>query len=215
MNGKKGLLAATIALVAVVALGSVAYGALAPKGSTTNAQATGDQVQAESATSEAVNSDTNTADVEGQSQSDTAEATPLDIELPDFAVYDTEGTQVTLSSMNDKPVLVGFWASWCPPCRAEAPAIQELYERFGDQVNFMMINATDGQQETVDSATAWYNEQGLSYPIYLDTSGEAVAAGQVMYLPTTYLLDAQGNVVFAESGALDAERGAALVASVL
>ena len=80
-------------------------------------------------------------------------------EAPDFTVYDLEGNAYKLSDFRGKPVLLNFWASWCGPCQMEMPDFQKFYETHGDKVNFVIVNLTDGQQETVESASAFIAEK--------------------------------------------------------
>ena len=203
MNGKKGLIGIIVALAAVLALAGVAYGVLAPKASQqggSTSSASSQQTSVSSATS-----------AESFSQ-DLVSAYPT---LSDFTVQDLEGNDATLSSMRGKPTLVGFWATWCPPCNMEAPSIQKLYEEYGDKVNFMMINVTDGQRDTPEGVKQWVQDGGYSYPIYLDPTLEASTIGQVMYLPTNYILDADGNTVFVSSGTLSDTEAAKIFDSLL
>ncbi|MBP3544577.1 MAG: TlpA family protein disulfide reductase, partial [Lachnospiraceae bacterium] len=73
---------------------------------------------------------------------------PEKVPAPDFTVIDAEGNEVKLSDMRGKPVVVNFWASWCGPCKMEMPEFEEVYKELGDEVHFMMVNLTDGWQET-------------------------------------------------------------------
>ena len=97
--------------------------------------------------------------VPGETTSETQEASNL---APDFTVYDLEGNAHKLSDFRGKPVLLNFWASWCGPCQMEMPDFQKYYESHGDKVNFVIVNLTDGQQETVESASAFIAEKGYT-----------------------------------------------------
>ena len=70
------------------------------------------------------------------------------VPAPDFIVYDAEGTAFRLSDFKGKPVVVNFWASWCPPCRSEMPHFDQVYSEVKDDVMFMMVDLVDGQRET-------------------------------------------------------------------
>ena len=72
------------------------------------------------------------------------------VEAYDFTVYDSEMNAVKLSDKFGKPIVVNFWASWCGPCKSELPAFDAMYKKYGDEVVFMMINLTDGYNETVN-----------------------------------------------------------------
>lgn len=124
---------------------------------------------------------------------------------PDFTVQDAAGGTASLSGMRGKPVVLNFWASWCPPCKGEMPDFDAMYEKYGDSVQFMMVNLTDGAQETVDSAYAYIEDNGFSFPVYYDTELNAAIAYQVMSVPATYFVDAEGRLIAKASGAIDAE----------
>ena len=83
---------------------------------------------------------------------------------PDFTVLDTDGQEVRLSDMQGTPVVLNFWASWCPPCKSEMPDFEEASKTYEGKVAFMMVNLTDGGRETVDTAKAYIEEQGYTSP---------------------------------------------------
>lgn len=66
------------------------------------------------------------------------------IKAPDFTVIDSKGKQTKLSDHIGKPIVLNFWASWCPPCKSEMPDFNEIYLEKGNEISFMMINMTDG-----------------------------------------------------------------------
>ena len=125
---------------------------------------------------------------------------------PDFTVYDAEGNEITLSALMDgKPTVLNFWASWCGPCRSEMPHIQEAYERLGGEVSFVMINMTDGQRETQESAEEYMAESGWTFPIYFDSDYDAAMTYGAYSLPQTYFIDAEGHLIAAARGSMSAE----------
>ena len=126
-------------------------------------------------------------------------------EAPDFTVYDLEGNAHKLSDFRGKPVLLNFWASWCGPCQMEMPDFQKYYERHGDKVNFVIVNLTDGQQETVESASAFIKEKGYTFPVYYDTDIDAAMKYGVSAVPVSYFIDAEGYFVAWAQGALSSD----------
>ncbi len=114
---------------------------------------------------------------------------------PDFIVYDSDGNEVTLSDFLGKPVVLNFWASWCGPCKSEMPDFQEVYEEYGEEVQFLMVNLTDGRQETVESASKYIADNGYRFPVYYDSELIAAKEYVVNSVPRTYFIDAEGYLV--------------------
>ena len=112
---------------------------------------------------------------------------------PDFTVYDRDGNRYKLSDFQGKPVLLNFWASWCGPCKSEMPDIEKAFSTYGDEIHFLIVNMTDGQQETVESAFSYISDNGYTFPVYFDTQQEAAYAYGVYSIPVTYLIDSDGN----------------------
>ena len=125
---------------------------------------------------------------------------------PDFTVYTAGGEAVKLSDLRGKPVVLNFWASWCPPCKAEMPDFEAAFIRHGEDVQFVMVNMTDGSEETVQTASAFISSQGYTFPVYFDTAYSAANAYQVRSIPATYFIDAEGNLVAQFIGAMNAEQ---------
>lgn len=127
------------------------------------------------------------------------------VTAPDFTVYDVSGNPVKLSNYFGKPIVLNFWASWCGPCQMEMPDFQEKYETLDGQVQFLMINMTDGSRETVTSASEFIKDQGYTFPVLYDTETDAAAAYSANSLPTTYFIDAKGYVIAQATGAVSGD----------
>ncbi len=134
-----------------------------------------------------------------------AETEPEYPMAPDFTVTDGEGNRVSLSDFRGKPVVLNFWASWCPPCKREMPDFETVYRAYGEQVHFLMVNMTDGDRETVELAKAHIESNGYTFPVYFDTAFSAATAYSVYSIPTTYFIDAEGHVITYAAGAIDAD----------
>jgi thiol-disulfide isomerase/thioredoxin len=124
---------------------------------------------------------------------------------PDFEVVDRDGTTYRLSDFKGKPVVLNFWASWCGPCKSEMPDFQAAYEKYGDSIHFLMVNLTDGAQESMESASTFMDKTGYTFPVYYDTAGNASMTYGVYSLPTTFFIDAEGHAIAQAVGAIDAE----------
>ncbi len=121
--------------------------------------------------------------------------TEAEVEMPDFTVYDREGNEVHLSDFEGKPIVLNFWASWCNPCKTEMPFFDDAYREYGDEVCFVMVNMTDGTQETLESALEYIDSKVYGFPVYYDLDSDAAVTYGVTSLPTTYFLDASGTPV--------------------
>ena len=123
---------------------------------------------------------------------------------PAFTVYDAQGNPVSLADYAGTPVVLNFWASWCGPCQSEMPDFQEKFLELGDRVQFLIVNVTDGSRETVDTASSFIAQKGYTFPVFYDTDLAASNAYQAYSIPTTYFIDAQGNIIARATGAIDA-----------
>lgn len=133
-----------------------------------------------------------------QSESDTEKNI-----APDFTVVDKDNEQVNLESFFGKPIVLNFWASWCGPCKSEFPEFQTAYEEYGEEIEFLMVNMTDGRRETKELADTFIQSEGYSLPVYYDVNQDGAYTYGVYSLPTTYFIDSQGNLVAYAQGAID------------
>ena len=143
--------------------------------------------------------------VEETNPPEATEETVNRIPAPDFTVYDAEGNAVNLSDFLGKPIVLNFWASWCGPCKREMPYFNEKSKELEGEVQFLMVNMTDGNRETVESASDFIKEQGYTFPVFYNASSMVAYTYGVYSLPTTYFIDAEGYAVAQISGAINAE----------
>lgn len=134
-----------------------------------------------------------------------AQTEPEKMKAPDFTVYDADGNEVHLTDFVGKPIVLNFWASWCGPCKMEMPDFNEKYLELGEEVQFLMINMTDGSRETVAIASEFIKESGYSFPVFYDTKMDAANTYGAYSLPMTFFIDAEGYPVTRATGAIDAE----------
>lgn len=126
-----------------------------------------------------------------------------EIRSENFSVTDREGNIVQLSDYAGKPIVINFWASWCPPCKEEMPDFNNVYGKVKDDVVFMMINATDGQRETVEKATVYLEKHEYDFPVYFDTENQnAQYTYGVTALPSTLFINRGGIITNAYQGAI-------------
>lgn len=123
---------------------------------------------------------------------------------PDFTVVDYDGNKVKLSDYKGKPVVLNFWATWCYYCKVEMPDFNEAYKNYPD-VQFLMVNATGTNGETVESAKAYVEQEKYEFPVLFDTMYEANQAYRLSSFPMTVFIDAEGNIVSSRVGMLTKE----------
>ncbi len=110
---------------------------------------------------------------------------------PDFTLPTLAGGQVTLSDLRGQPVVLNFWASWCGPCRAEMPELQRLHDRLGE-AGMAVLGVNQG--ESPDTAAAFLEKLGLSFPVALDQRTGVSQQYLVNSLPTTFFIDREGVI---------------------
>ena len=166
MKNKK-LLIAILALVLLLGAAGIGYRYLAP------------QLDMESL---------QTTPAETETQPDSSQATEAAGKLDtDFTVYDRQGNKVKLSDFLDKPIVVNFWSSNCGPCKSEMPEFQEAFETYGNEIHFLMVNVTNGYWDTKETAEAFVDKQGYTFPVFLDLDRDASGRYGVYSLPRRWL----------------------------
>ena len=119
-----------------------------------------------------------------------------DSPAPSFSVTDSDGKIITADSLKGKVVLINFWASWCPPCRAEMPSLNKLYNDLKNDEHFVFLFINE--DEHIESAKKFISKNNYSIPLYfrLNVPTEIFSGT----LPTTLVLDKQGKIVLKHEG---------------
>lgn len=107
-------------------------------------------------------------------------------------VLGSEMKPITVGGKQDKPIFVNFWASWCDPCKAEAPDLVKLHEKYKDKLLMVSINVT--AHDTEEGAKEFVAAYGLTNPVLLDSRGQAFKAYNGIGFPTNVLLDKNGVI---------------------
>lgn len=113
-------------------------------------------------------------------------------QAPSFALQGLDGKTYDITKL-DKPVIINFWASWCGPCRLEAPTLVNLHQKYGDQVEIWGVNLTMNDQ--LEKAQSFVDHFQFKFPIPMDTEGEVSKQYQVMSIPTTFFIDRHQTIV--------------------
>ena len=121
------------------------------------------------------------------------------VAAPDFTGELMDGTSITLSELQGKPVIINFWATWCGPCVKEMPAFERLKDDFGDKIGIIAVNCGDDAETVKD----FVEENGYTFPVVLDEEYSISMLYPTNSIPYTVVLDAEGKVTHISTGALE------------
>lgn len=131
---------------------------------------------------------------------------------PDFTLTSLDGEDITLSDLRGKKVVLNFWATWCPPCKAEMPHMQSFYDKYGQEKNveIIAVNLTSAERDVtadakVDTVMTFRDSFELTFPILLDPENSAGSDYQIITIPTTYFIDSNGYIQRAIKGPMDVD----------
>ncbi len=189
VKSRKGLVIAIVALVVVIAVATVAYNMLAP---TVTAPSTMN-VASSSASVDGMTAKGTDASADEGEKSD----------APDFTMTTVDGESMNLSSFEGRPVVLNFWASTCGPCQREMPEFQKAFERYGGEVDFVMLNALGFNGESRERAMQFIAQNSYDFPVYFDSSSEASMLYGVNSIPRTFFISADGKVEAYIAGTID------------
>ena len=112
---------------------------------------------------------------------------------PDFTLTTPDGESYQLSALRGQVVLINFWASWCPPCRAEMPAFQNVYNDY-KETGLVVLAVNTAWQDTPEAREAFVAEYGLTFPILLDNAQTASRLYRIQAMPTSFLVGRDGRI---------------------
>ncbi|NEW08605.1 TlpA family protein disulfide reductase [Paenibacillus sp. SYP-B3998] len=114
-------------------------------------------------------------------------------QAPSISLTGLDGNPYTLEELGDKPIVVNFWASWCGPCKLEAPELVRLYGKYKDEIEIYAVNVTTS--DTIEDAQDFAEEYGINFPILLDVDGEVSRKYQIKPIPTTFFINKDGVIM--------------------
>ena len=121
----------------------------------------------------------------------------MPVENYDWQLVDAKGKDFNFMDAKGKVILVNFWATWCPPCVAEMPSLQSLYNDYNEKVVFMFV-----AQDKVEKVSAFIAKKGYTLPVYYSKT-EAPSVLTSKTIPTTYVINKEGKIIIAEAGVAD------------
>ncbi|MFC2287453.1 MAG: TlpA family protein disulfide reductase [Selenomonas sp.] len=125
------------------------------------------------------------------------DAEGVDGTAPPFKATSFDGSEVAINAAMDKKLyVINFWATWCPPCRAEMPELNEFAKKHEGEVTFYAVNL----QEPKDTVDKFLKDNGYTMPVLLDLKGEAADTYKVRAIPTTYVIDRDGKILLKKIG---------------
>lgn len=200
MSEKMKLITAVGGLVLFFALAAVGYNYLSKKYSPTpvlpdvNVPSVSENTQA----------DNNGEASDGNAEAENGEEITLQ-KAPHFYVYDKNGARIEFSDKVGKPIIINFWATWCGPCKMEMPHFQKAFDEYSDIIEFMMINPTDGANDTEASVAKFLTDTGYTFPVYYDKDSVATSVYGITGFPTTFFVDKDGNLLGYYPGTMNEE----------
>lgn len=120
---------------------------------------------------------------------------------PDFTMEDADGNKVALSDFKGTPVVLNFWTSWCGYCKEEMPYFESAYQQHGDQIQFIMLNIVKSERSSEDGRD-YIEDSGYTFPVFYETAGKAMNLYGLRSFPATLFIDASGNIVAQNLGAI-------------
>jgi peroxiredoxin len=122
-------------------------------------------------------------------------------EAPDFALKDLNGREVNLKDLRGRPVMINFWATWCPPCRQEIPVIEEMYRSTRHRADYEILGVAT--QSDLSTVRAFVGEFNMTFPVLPDVDGRVTSLYHILPIPTTFFIDKDGIIREIRVGPVD------------
>lgn len=135
-----------------------------------------------------------------ESKKDNVPGLGVGLKAPDFELKNLAGETVKLSDFEGKKVMLNFWATWCPPCKAEMPDMQKFYKEAGDEIVILAVNI-----DTENDVAGFAKQMGVNFPILLDEKQRVSTTYQILSIPTTYFIDEKGIITYKHFSAMNVE----------
>ncbi|WP_257985150.1 redoxin domain-containing protein [Bacillus sp. T33-2] len=133
--------------------------------------------------------------------SSNAKLVEIGASAPNFTLSDLSGKAVDLSDYKGRKVMLNFWATWCGPCKAEMPAMQELYTKMNGEIEILAVN-----MDPKNDVAGYVAEHGLTFPVLLDESEQVSKAYSIFSIPTSFFIDEQGIIRQKHNGSMTLEQ---------
>jgi cytochrome c biogenesis protein CcmG/thiol:disulfide interchange protein DsbE len=121
------------------------------------------------------------------------EAPQIHFKAPSFTLSSLDGQSYSVDDARGKPLIINFWASWCGPCKLEAPELVQIYEQYGDELEIYAVNLT--ASDRITAVKKFVEQQGFTFPILLDESGDVSDLYEVIAIPSTFFVNENGIIV--------------------
>jgi cytochrome c biogenesis protein CcmG/thiol:disulfide interchange protein DsbE len=139
------------------------------------------------------NSDVNEADQAEAVSSGVEELPKVNFKAPSFSLRGLDEENYSLKTAKGKPLVLNFWASWCGPCKIEAPELVKLYDQYKNEFEIYAINMT--ANDSIEGARKFAEQFGFDFPVLLDVEGEITSKYRVVAIPTTFFVNEEGVIV--------------------
>ncbi|WEK55500.1 MAG: TlpA disulfide reductase family protein [Candidatus Cohnella colombiensis] len=125
-------------------------------------------------------------------------------EAPEFELLSLDNQPMKLSEFRGKKVILNFWATWCPPCRAEMPHMEKFNNEYKEDAVVLAVNLTNTEKKRSD-VTEFLEQFNVDFPVVMDGEGHVASTYQVIAYPTSYIIDSQGIIREIYQGAVNYE----------